>query len=116
MLKQTLSIFRAFSDPARVRVLMVLSDQELCLCNLQVILDLSPSTVSRHVSILREAGLVASRKQGKWTYFSLVPLKMGSHRSELLRSLQDSLADDISIKRDREKAKQLKQIEIERCE
>ena len=115
-MEKVLSMFKAFSDPARIRIVMVLRSQELCLCNLQEILDLSPSTVSRHVSILKREGFVGSRKNGKWTYFSLMPLETGSRQSELLRCISGSLKDDYTVKKDIRRAEELKQKEKERCD
>lgn len=111
-----LSLFKAFSDPARIRIVMVLGEQELCLCNLQEILGLSPSTVSRHVSILKREGFLDSRKNGKWTYFSLSPLGKGSFKSEIFRCISDSLEGDPTVKNDIMKAKELKKKEKELCE
>lgn len=115
-MEKTLSLFKAFSDPARIRIVMALKGQELCLCNLQEILVLSPSTVSRHVSILKREGLLSSRKNGKWTYFRISPLRNGSFKSEILRCISDSLKGDPTVKNDIMKAKALKEKERERCE
>lgn len=59
------------SDPGRVRVLMALRDQELCVCQIIDLIGLAPSTVSKHMTILRQAGLVESRKEGRWIYYRL---------------------------------------------
>jgi len=62
---------RALSDTNRVRVLTFLRRGELCLCQIVGMLGLAPSTVSQHMSILTQAGLVAARKEGRWMYFRL---------------------------------------------
>ena len=59
----------ALSDPNRVRALVALRGRELCVCQLVELLELAPSTVSRHLKILAQAGLVESRKQGRWVYY-----------------------------------------------
>jgi len=64
-------IGKALSDENRVRALAALSAGELCLCHLIEHLHLAPSTVSKHMSILKESGLVESRKQGRWQYYRL---------------------------------------------
>lgn len=66
-----LNIAKALSDPARVRVLAALRGGELCLCHFIALLGLSPSTVSKHLDILYQAGLVQRRKAGRWCYFRL---------------------------------------------
>lgn len=62
---------KALSDPARVRVLLALRGGELCLCHFIALLRLSPSTVSKHLDLLYQAGLVERRKEGRWCYFRL---------------------------------------------
>jgi ArsR family transcriptional regulator len=66
-----LNMAKALSDPARVRVLAALRGGELCLCHFIALLALSPSTVSKHLDILYQAGLVERRKEGRWCYFRL---------------------------------------------
>lgn len=63
--------FRALADENRLRALMALRDQELCVCQLVELLQLAHSTVSKHMSVLRDAGLVQSRKSGRWVYYRL---------------------------------------------
>ena len=62
-------IFKALSDPSRVRALYALQNHELCVCQIIELLGLAPSTVSKHMSILTNAGLVKSTKKGRWVYF-----------------------------------------------
>ena len=66
-----LSITKALGDEARARALMSLADGELCLCQIVEVLGLSPSTVSKHMSILQQAGLVERRKDGRWHYYRI---------------------------------------------
>tara|TARA_R110002111_G_scaffold151518_1_gene218176 strand:+ start:166 stop:531 length:366 start_codon:yes stop_codon:yes gene_type:complete len=66
-----LKITKALSDETRVRALMSLSEGELCVCQIIEVLGLSPSTVSKHMSILQGAGLVVRRKDGRWHYYRL---------------------------------------------
>jgi len=73
------AITKALSDPHRVRALMALRRGELCLCQLIDLFALAPSTVSKHLSILKQAGLVESRKDGKWVYYRLAG-KTGKNR------------------------------------
>lgn len=62
-------IFKALSDPNRVRALYALQRQALCVCQIVELLRLAPSTVSKHMSILANAGLVESSKRGRWVYY-----------------------------------------------
>lgn len=67
--EQIISICKALSDPGRLEVLVALDTEEMCLCDLAERLGLADSTVSRHMMILEQAGLVESRKDGRWRYF-----------------------------------------------
>jgi DNA-binding transcriptional ArsR family regulator len=66
-----LAITRALSDENRVRALMALGDEEVCVCQLIELLQLAPSTVSKHMSILKQAKLIAGSKKGRWMYYRL---------------------------------------------
>jgi len=64
-MKELVSIAKALADDNRIRILLALSGGELCVCQLTELLSLAPSTVSKHVAILRQAGLVDLRKEGR---------------------------------------------------
>lgn len=68
----TMTIVKAMSDENRVRILMALRGKELCVCTLTELLDLAPSTTSKHLSVLRQARLIESVKDGKFVYYRLV--------------------------------------------
>ncbi|MGH7214659.1 MAG: ArsR/SmtB family transcription factor [Tepidisphaeraceae bacterium] len=70
-MRDFLAITAALSDENRVRALLALRGGELCVCQIIELLGLAPSTVSKHVSLLRQAGLVDSRKDGRWMYYRL---------------------------------------------
>ncbi len=65
------SSFHALSDPIRIRLLELLREQELCVCELCEILEMSQSKLSFHLKTLKEAGLVRTRQEGRWIYYSL---------------------------------------------
>lgn len=71
-MNQPLRILKALADGSRSRVLLLLEAGPLCLCELTEVLALAPSTLSRHLQILAEAGLVTGRKRGRWRYYSWV--------------------------------------------
>lgn len=66
-----ISGFHALSEPLRLKVLDLLRTQELCVCELCEILGVSQSKLSFHLKTLKEAGLVRSRQEGRWIYYSL---------------------------------------------
>ena len=66
-----LTTCRALADENRIRILMALRGRQLCVCQVTAFLDLAPSTTSKHLSILRQARLIESNKQGRWVYYRL---------------------------------------------
>ena len=65
------TIFKALSDETRLRVIKLLEQGELCVCDITAALDMVQPKVSFHLSTLKEAGLIKDRKQGKWIHYSL---------------------------------------------
>jgi ArsR family transcriptional regulator len=76
--------FKALADPTRVAIVNQLSAaDEVCVCNLTATFDLSQPTISHHLKILREAGLVESSRRGTWAYYRLVPEAIEALRGAL---------------------------------
>ena len=70
-------LFHALSDETRLAILEMLRGGERCVCELQDALDAAQSRLSFHLRVLREAGLVRDRKDGRWSHYSLVPGTLG---------------------------------------
>lgn len=66
-------LFQALSDETRLGILEMLRSGERCVCDLQADLDAAQSRLSFHLKVLKEAGLVTDRKEGRWSYYTLVP-------------------------------------------
>jgi len=81
--------FRALSDPTRLRLLQLLLGGEQCVCDLMGVLRIPQAKTSRHLAYLKSAGLVVSRKDGLWSYYSLARPRDPVHRKLLdcLRSV-----------------------------
>jgi DNA-binding transcriptional ArsR family regulator len=88
-----LNIARALGDENRARVVLFLQGGEMCVCQIVEMLQLAPSTVSKHLDILQAAGLIDSRKGGRWVYYRL-PDKPSACVKGALAWLRDSLAGD----------------------
>ncbi len=97
-----LLIARALSDEARVRALMAVKDGELCLCQLIHLLQLAPSTVSKHMSLLVQAGLVECRKEGRWRFYSLPRGQAPAVVKQALRWVENALSEEPVIAEDAE--------------
>lgn len=74
-MKQFVDLFKALSDETRLRIVTLLSEKELCVCQIEAALGLSQVKVSRHLTILRYTGLVNCRRDGLWIYYSLTEPK-----------------------------------------
>jgi len=64
-------LFRALGDETRLRIVALLAHGELCVCHVEKALELSQPTVSRHLGVLRAAGVVDTRREGTWVYYSI---------------------------------------------
>jgi ArsR family transcriptional regulator, arsenate/arsenite/antimonite-responsive transcriptional repressor len=71
LMREIMSVLKALADENRVRALTALRPGELCVCQIVELLGLAPSTVSKHMAILKQARLVDSRKQGRWIFYRL---------------------------------------------
>lgn len=101
------TMFRAFSDRTRLRILRLLVDGEICVGNLVEILQLPQPTVSRHLAYLRKAELVGVRKDGQWAYYSLAPAT-SSFQSKLYECLEDCFTEVPELKADARRARKVK--------
>ena len=79
-------LFHALSDETRLGILEMLRSGERCVCDLQADLDAAQSRLSFHLKVLKEAGLVTDRKEGRWSYYTLVPDAFGEAH-DLVRAL-----------------------------
>ena len=70
-MREFMAITKALSDPNRVRILLSLKRRELCVCQITELSGLATSTISKHLSILSQAGLIRSRKAERWVYYRL---------------------------------------------
>ena len=98
-LATTNTVFRAFSDPTRLRILSLLLEGELCVCELCEVLRTEQPKISRHLSYLRRAGLVIIRQEGKWKFYS-VDTHSGTLQRTLLECVGSCLRQIDVLKKD----------------
>ena len=98
-----LAITKALSDETRVRALLSLREGELCLCQIIELLGLAPSTVSKHMDLLEQAGLIKRRKQGRWHYFQLAGRDAAPTVQRALRWVFDALQTEPMLQADAKK-------------
>src|SRR5512147_2318067 len=106
-MREFMNITKALADSTRIRVLLALRQQELCACQLTELFGLAPSTMSKHFYLLRQAGLVGSRKDGRWVYYALPGKEASPAVREALAWVQGSLADDPRIAEDQKNLKKV---------
>ena len=87
-------LFHALSDETRLGILTMLGDGERCVCDLQAALDAAQSRLSFHLKVLKEAGLVTDRKEGRWSYYTLVPEAFGEAHDFVRALAHDSVAPE----------------------
>jgi ArsR family transcriptional regulator len=93
-------LFRALADRTRLRLLNLMSGQEVCVCYFIEILGLPQSTISRHLAYMRRAGLVHARREGKWMHYRLAIPKHAAAKA-VLREVLNWLSSDKEMDRDR---------------
>lgn len=93
-MKTFIRVMKALSDPNRVRVVKLLQSGELCVCEIKEVLGLAQSTVSKHMKILEDAGLVKKERQGTWMIYSLADGSESAYAETMLMKLSDWLEND----------------------
>ncbi len=85
---------KALSDPNRVRMLKLLDRKKLCVCELRDLIGLAQSTVSKHLKILEDAGLVDFHKKGSWMIYRLTKGEESDYAKVMLANLEGWLEDE----------------------
>jgi|SRR6516164_443263 ArsR family transcriptional regulator len=113
-MERLLTLARVLSDPTRVRVLALLRNGELCVCELVDALGIGQSSLSSHLQICREAGVLTTRKESRWIYYSLSLLSAGQIKA--LFSQFQGIATDRQLREDAKRLKKRLQMrEAGRC-
>lgn len=74
-MEDEIKLFKALSDGTRLRIMVLLAKQELCVCQLEWAMNLTQAKVSRHLAVLKGAGLIKDRREGLWSFYSLAKAK-----------------------------------------
>ena len=108
-----LNITKALAEENRLRILLALERQELCVCQLIELLELAPSTVSKHVSVLRQARLVNGRKDGRWMFYRAAGDSSPSEVKGAIAWVKKSLSRNERIRQDEKCLKEILKIDRE---
>lgn len=104
-MEESTNIFKALSDKNRLRILKMLQIRPLCVCEITDILKLAGSTVSQHLSILKQEGFILEFREGKWMNYMINPRPADPRISAILGSLDFWIGDNKVIESDRDCAK-----------
>ncbi len=96
-MKPFIKVMKALSDPNRVKIIKMLQQRVLCVCELKAALDLAQPTVSKHLKLLEEAGLVESDKDGLWVNYRLTNGNSSPYAATVLGNLRHWLNEDRQI-------------------
>lgn len=102
---------KGLAHPTRLRLLGMLANGELCVCQMTAVLDLAPSTISQHLSVLGHGGLVLERKEGRLVFYRLSP---HGPAAALLPPLLALIADDSTARGDRATVARLRKVPVSR--
>jgi len=115
-MREFMNLTRALADTHRVRALLALRDGELCVCQITELFGLAPSTVSKHLSVLYQAGLVESRKAGRWIYYRLPGKHAPATVRRALEWVTRSVDGDRQVAEDRARLKKIQAMDpVELC-
>jgi DNA-binding transcriptional ArsR family regulator len=95
-----MNITKALAEEKRVRIILALRNGELCVCQIIELLGLAPSTVSKHMSVLRQAGIVEGRKDGRWMYYRLAGKEAPDEVRGAVSWVCESLVGNAAVRED----------------
>jgi len=99
-MKELIGILKAISEENRLRILLMLKNRPMCVCEINEVLKIALSTISNHLKLLKNAGLIEDEKDGRWIIYKLVRTNMYFKR--LIEEIESQLKDDPTIVKDRE--------------
>ena len=104
---------KAAGDPTRTRILKLLEERDLCVCQVQAVLGLAPSTVSKHLAILKSAGLVEDRRDGRWIHYGIASGSHNPYAKAVLAMLRGPLDRDPVVVADRKRLREVRSIPLD---
>ena len=96
-MKEFIKVMKALSDPNRVKIVKMLQHKEMCVCELQEALQISQSSVSKHLKILEEASFVDYTKDGLWVNYYLTDGRNSPYASSIMGNLRHWLEDEPEV-------------------
>ena len=111
-MRELVKVLKAVADKNRLRIFKMLQHKKMCVCELAAALGISMPSVSRHLSMMKDAGLIEDERDGMWTNYMLCRDKVNKYAPELQGRLKEWINDDADIKRMLKKTETLKREEL----
>jgi len=111
-MKDYIKVMKAVSDPNRVKLLKILQTRVLCVCEIQSLLSIAQPTVSKHLKVLEEAGLVTFKKDGLWVNYQLADGRKSPYAATVLGNLRHWLSDDPEVQTLLERTPDVSRVQI----
>jgi len=111
-MRELVKVFKALADRNRLRILKMLQHKKMCVCELSAALGITRPSVSKHLSLLRDAGLVQDERNGQWVDYSLCEEKINEYAPVLQTHLSTWINEDPTIKQDIKNSKMLNRNEL----
>ena len=112
-MREIVAISKALSDSSRLRALVALRKSELCVCQIVELLELAPSTVSKHLSMLEQAQLVERRRNGRWVHYRRPTGEIPASSQNALRWVDESLIKDPQVRADSRRLREILRMSLE---
>ncbi len=101
-MKEFIKVMKALSDPNRVKLLKILQERDMCVCEIRAALGIAQPTVSKHLKVLEDAGLVRHEKDGLWMNYYLTDGRSSPYAASLMGNLKHWLSGDPEVQRIKE--------------
>lgn len=111
-MRDLVSVFKGLADPTRLRIIKLLEKKSMCVCELTAVLKIKQSSVSHHLKILKDTGLVNDVRSGQWVDYELAIEEYNEYALELLKKLSDWLNDNSKVMEDLEASKKVNRKDI----
>jgi ArsR family transcriptional regulator len=111
-MKEFIKVMRALSDSNRVKIIKLLQQREMCVCEIQAALGIAQPTVSKHLKVLENAGLVGRKKEGLWVNYFLTDGGRSPYAASLLGNLKHWLGEDSEVRNLLEKSQTIRREDV----
>lgn len=111
-MRELIKVFKALSDENRLRILKMLQKKKMCVCELAAVLCITQPSVSRHLGLMKDAGLLKGERNGLWIDYELCEEKINRYAPVIQSHLKGWINDDPDVQRDLKKIKLLRREEL----